>query len=261
MILPNMTVPVIFPRMTPARPRNRADRLELLARVLGDRPGTTAADLAREFGLSPRTVFRDLETLRERGYPIDAARGRGGGLRLHANWGLGRVLLARDEALCMLLALAVAEKLGFPMFAADIGRARRRVVDAFPAVERRRIAPLRERIFIGAAASPAVQRSYRTPATAPMRRLQVAFVEERVVLATYRKEDGSSSERLLEPHALLIDWPAWYVIAHDRMRDEPRTFRLDRFGAIECGEERFRARPRDLVERAVGAQGIVLDRL
>ena len=99
------------------------------------------------------------------------------------------------------------------------------------------------------------------PATVPMQRLQVAFVEERVVLATYRQEDGSSNERLLEPHALRIDWPAWYVIAHDRMRDEPRTFRLDRFGAIESGEERFRPRPRDLVERAVGVQGIVLDRV
>src|SRR5919107_3459603 len=141
--------------MPPVRPASRADRLELLARVLGDRPGATAADLARELGVSTRSVFRDLDALRERGYPIDSARGRGGGLRLHPNWGLGRVLLSRDEALCTLLALAISEKLGFPMFGPEVGRARRRIADAFPAAERRRIAPLRERIFIGQAASPA----------------------------------------------------------------------------------------------------------
>src|SRR3712207_8651670 len=51
---------------------------------------------------------------------------------------------------------------------------------AFPSAERRRIAPLRERIFIGPAASPAVRRSYVEPAPAPTRRLQMAFVEERI---------------------------------------------------------------------------------
>src|SRR5688572_19885978 len=121
------------------RAASRADRLDLLTRVLRDRAGVTAQDLAREFGISIRSVFRDIDALRERGYPIDAARGRGGGLRLHPNWGLGRVLLSRDEALCTLLALAVAEKLDFPMFATDIGRARRKIADAFPPAERRRI--------------------------------------------------------------------------------------------------------------------------
>jgi len=116
--------------------RSRADRLDLLARVLRDRPGVTAGDLARELGVSVRSIFRDLDALRERGYPIESARGRGGGLRLRANWGLGRVLLSRDEALCTLLGLAVAEKLGFPMFAPEVARARRKIADAFPTAER-----------------------------------------------------------------------------------------------------------------------------
>src|ERR687889_514744 len=158
--------------MPPVRPASRADRLELLARVLGDRPGATAADLARELGVSTRSVFRDLDALRERGYPVESARGRGGGLRLHPNWGLGRVLLSRDEALCALLGLAVAEKLRFPMFAPEDAR-----------------------------------------------------------------EDGAVSHRRLEPHALVINWPAWYLMAHDHLRGESRTFRLDRFVtvAVEAG--------------------------
>jgi predicted DNA-binding transcriptional regulator YafY len=239
----------------------RSDRLDLLARVLRDRPGVTAGELAGALGVSVRSVFRDLDALRERGYPIEASRGRGGGLRLHANWGLGRVLLSRDEALCTLLGLAVAERLRFPMFAAEIGRARRKVADAFPTTERRRIAPLRERIFIGEAASAEVRRSYREPAAAPTRQLQVAFVDERIVRAEYVKEGGEPSERRLEPHALVINWPAWYLMAYDHLRGEPRTFRLDRFVSVEIEAGTFRPRAGQLVRELLASTGVVLDRV
>jgi predicted DNA-binding transcriptional regulator YafY len=248
-----MPRPVAFPP--------RADRLELVARVLRDRPGVTAAELARELGVSERSIFRDLDALRERGYPIEASRGRGGGLRLHANWGLGRVLLSRDEALCTLLALAVSERLGFPMFSAEIARARRRIADAFPTGERRRIAPLRERIFVGAPASAAVRASYRNPAPAPLRQLQEAFVEERVVRAAYAREDGTRTERLLEPHVLLIDWPAWYLVAHDRDRNAPRTFRLDRFVSVAAEAETFRPRAREMIDAALSGSGVAVERV
>ena len=238
--------------------RNRTDRLDLLTRVLRDRPGVTAGDLARELGVSARSIFRDLDTLRERGYPIESARGRGGGVRLHANWGLGRVLLSRDEALCALLGLAVAEKLGFPMFAPEVARARRKIADAFPTAERRRIAPLRERIFIGEAASAAVRRSYREPRPAPTRQLQVAFVEERVMRAEYAKEGGTVSHRRLEPHALIINWPAWYLMAHDHLRGESRTFRLDHFVNVDVEADTFRPRPRQFLRELLDYTGVAL---
>ncbi len=241
--------------------RDRAGRLDLVARILRDRPGLTAGELARELGVSVRSIFRDLDALRERGLPIESARGRGGGLRLHANWGLGRVLLSRDEALCALLALAVAETLGFPMFAGELARARRKIADAFPAAERRRIAPLRERIFVGGAASAAVRGSYGTPAAAPTRRLQAAFVEERVVRAEYVKDGGESTRRRLEPHALLINWPAWYLVAHDHLRGGLRTFRLDRFATVDVEDGTFRPRPRDVLQSLLDAPGVTLGRV
>lgn len=233
----------------------------MLARVLGDRPGVTAAEISREFAVSERTVFRDLDTLRERGYPIEASRGRGGGLRLPANWGLGRVLLSREEALCTMLGLAIADRIGLPMFAAALPAARRKIASAFPQSERRRIGPLRDRIFIGAPASAAVKSSYGEPPAVLMRRLQVAFVDERVVRAEYVKEAGHRIDRRLEPHALVINWPAWYVLAYDLSRAEPRTFRLDRFVAVEIEPQTFRPRARAMVEQVLSAAGVVLERV
>lgn len=232
-----------------------ADRVDLVARILRDRPGTTATDLAEELGVSVRSVFRDLDRLRERGYPVESSRGRGGGLRLRGNWGLGKVLLSREEALCTLLALAVAERVGFPMFGAEAPRARRKLVDAFPTAERRRIAPLRERILVGQPASAAVRASYVEPAPPVVRRLQAAFVDERVVVAGYAAEDGRVTTRRLEPHVLLVNWPAWYVIGHDHLRGAARTFRLDRFVAVEEQAETFRPRPQEVAAELVATTG------
>jgi predicted DNA-binding transcriptional regulator YafY len=239
---------------------SRVDRLDLLTRVLRDRPGITVGSLAHELGVSVRSVFRDLDHLRERGYPIEADRGRGGGVRLHTSWGLGRVLLSSEEALCTLLSLAISEKLSFPMFSADVSRARKKIVDAFPTAERKRIAPLRERIFVGRPASTHVRGSYVAPDAGVMRRLQVAFVQENIVSADYVKETGESSTRRVEPHAMLINWPAWYLLGFDHLRGEPRTFRFDRFRNVEVEEHSvFRARPREIAGRLLREHCVPMD--
>ncbi|MFN8877433.1 MAG: helix-turn-helix transcriptional regulator [Gemmatimonadota bacterium] len=234
-----------------ARPRDRDDRRDLVLRRLADQPGVTARALAEEFGTGIRTIFRDLEALRTRGYPVEASRGRGGGLRLAPRWGLGRVLLAREEALAALVALAVADRLGLPVFADDLGRARRRLVDAFPQGERRRLAPLRERVVVGAPASRAVAESYAAPAHGAMRALQAAFADARLLDISYVRGDGCRHRRTIEPHVLLINWPAWYVLAWDLGRGAARTFRVDRLEAATVVDTPFVPRPQTLLAATV----------
>ena len=239
----------------PARPRDRADRRDLILRRLADRPGTTAVELADEFATSVRTIFRDLDTLRDRGYPVESSRGRGGGLRMAPRWGLGRVLLAREEALAALVALAIAERMGQPVFGEELGRARRRLMDAFPSGERRRLVPLRVRVVVGAPASAAVAASYGVPAPASMRVLQAAFADARVMEMSYHRGDGQRSMRTIEPHVLLINWPAWYVLAWDHGRDAARTFRADRIVTATALAATFVPRPSALVTAAMGQHG------
>jgi predicted DNA-binding transcriptional regulator YafY len=231
---------------------DRSDRLELLLRRLRDRPGITAAELARDLDTSPRSVFRDIAHLRDRGYPIESSRGRGGGLRLHPNWGLGRMLLSSEEALSVLLSLALTERLGLPMFGVGLGRARKKLVDAFPQSERKRLNPLRERVLVGPSASERVRSSYGTPDPSAVRTLQRAFVHERMVTVVYAREDGTRAERRVEPHAILLNWPAWYVLGFDHLRGEVRTFRLDRFESVREEQETFRPRPRTVLAELEG---------
>jgi len=127
--------------------------------------------------------------------------------------------------------------------------------------ERRRLAPLRERIFVGQPASPAVRASYVQPDALAMQRLQVAFVDSRVTTATYVREDGERSVRRLEPHALVINAPAWYLLALDLERRATRTFRLDRFSTVETEDATFSPMALQLVREALESQGVVLARV
>ena len=229
-----------------------ADRLDLLLRLLADRPGACAADLARALGTSERSVFRGVAALRERGYPIEASRGRGGGMRLHPNWGLSKVLLPAEEALGALLGLALAERLALPMFAPELARARKRIVAAFPAAERRKLGPLRERVLVGPPASLRVRESYRAPDGPVARKLQAAFVRERMMTIDYVREDGQPSRRRVEPHALVLNWPAWYLAAFDYLREEVRVFRLDRVRSVQEEPQTFRPYARGVIEEICG---------
>jgi predicted DNA-binding transcriptional regulator YafY len=226
---------------------DRTDRLDLMLRMLRGRPGVTAAELSAQLGTSVRSVFRDLAYLRDRGYPIESSRGRGGGLYLHPNWGLGRVLLSSEEALGVLISLALTDRLGLPMFGGGLGRARKKVVDAFPSHERRRLTPLRSRVLVGPPASERVRTSYRAPEPSAVRALQSAFVGERLITAVYVREDGTRTERRVEPHAILLNWPAWYLLGFDHLRGEVRTFRVDRFVSVREEEEAFRPRPHAII--------------
>jgi predicted DNA-binding transcriptional regulator YafY len=101
---------------TPSRLR----RLELLAVQLKQDSHCTVKDLAQQHGVSPRTIARDLALMRDHhGMQIDADRGRGGGLRLDRNWGVGRLNLTYGDAVDLLISIAVAQQMNSPMFLAS----------------------------------------------------------------------------------------------------------------------------------------------
>ena len=99
--------------MARADTSGRLRRLEMLAVQLKQDSHCTVSDLARQHGVSPRTIARDLALMRDHhGMQIDADRGRGGGLRLDRNWGVGRLNLTYGDAVDLLISIAVAQILG-----------------------------------------------------------------------------------------------------------------------------------------------------
>ncbi|MET8948883.1 WYL domain-containing protein [Streptomyces sp. NPDC004542] len=210
----------------------RAARLIKMVLLLQSRPSMTAAELARELEVSERTVTRDAQALSEAGVPVYADRGRAGGYRLIGGYRTRLTGLARTEAEALFLS-------GVPgalrdMGLADVASAAHLKVSAalLPSF---RDAPrtAAQRFHLDA---PAWFREPETPALLPA--VAEAVWDDRCVTARYRR-DGGEVERELEPYGLVLKAGVWYLCARVPPADAFRTYRMDRFTAVEVSRARF----------------------
>ncbi|MCY1075811.1 helix-turn-helix transcriptional regulator [Archangium lansingense] len=226
------------------------DRLDRVLGLLASRPSWTAPELAAELGVCVRTVRRDLSRLAARGVPIESDAGRGGGVRVPARRGLGRVQLDAREALDLLLALALAERLGSPLLLSTVKGLRQKLSAAFPPEERARVSGLRRRILVGPT-SRNVAESWKAPRAAVLRPIQESFFEQRALELTYRANEVRTV-RVVEPHYLLLSWPAWFLLVWDHLRGAVRMLRVDRIESARLTESTFRVRDSESMLATLG---------
>jgi predicted DNA-binding transcriptional regulator YafY len=217
------------------------ERLDRLLGLLASREHSTGPALAAELGVSLRTLRRDMGRLSSRGVAIDAERGRGGGVRVAARVGLGRLQLDNREALDLLLALAIGERIRSPLLLSSLKGLRQKIAMAFPSEERVRIGRLRRRILHAPPASRRITESMVSPRAAVLGPVQDGFFEQRAIEIEY----GTAHERttrVVEPHYLLLAWPAWYLLVWDHLRNAIRTLRLDRIESARLTDKQFHLR-------------------
>lgn len=214
--------------------------------------------LAAEFGVSSRTLTRDVALLRERGVPVDADRGRGGGVRVSTTWGVGRLNLSYREAVDLLVSLAVAEQAKSPILMANLAPIRRKLMASFSSVTRQRINQLKARLLIGEPASPAVMATHAPPSAKVVEALHQAFLMMQVARITYEDGGGNRTQRAIEPQFLLLNYPVWYVLAWDPKPQGVRTFRCDRLKAVVPLEEKFTMRPLETFRAGLEGVDIIL---
>jgi len=227
--------------MTRTNTKDRLRRLEMIAVQLKQDTHCTVSDLAQQHGVSTRTITRDLALMRDhQGMHIDADRGRGGGVRLDRNWGVGRLNLTYGDAVDLLISIAVTEQMNSPMFLANLDTVRRQLVASFSVEKRKKVDQLKSRIMVGVTASTYVQASALAPPKRVVQALHQAFIGQELLEIAYQREDGGTSKRRIEPHYLLLKYPVWYVVAVDHLRGGPRTFRCDRILSAARTDQSFR---------------------
>lgn len=200
-------------------------------------------EVAAELGVSLRTVSRDIQILRERGAPVEADRGRGGGVRLPPNWGVGRISLSYREAISLLISLAVTEQMDAPMMSTHLAPIQRKLVASFSADDQRKIKALRSRLRVGPPSSAAALSSFEAGAADVSDQLQEAFLMMRCVEIDYRSERGALTTRRIDVHYLVLNYPIWYALAWDHLRCDVRTFRVDRTASVRESSPGFDLRP------------------
>jgi predicted DNA-binding transcriptional regulator YafY len=211
--------------------------LRLLSLLQGRRDWS-GADLAGRLGVSLRTLRRDVERLRELGYPVQAQPGVDGGYRLAAGASLPPLVLDDDEAVALTVGLQTAASGAVAGMAEPSVRALAKVVPVLPTRLRRRVEALR------AMTVPAPPWSGGGPAVDPQLLVLIAQAcrdTERLGF-THTSAAGESGVRLVEPHRLVPLGRRWYLVAYDPSRGDWRSFRLDRVTAARGTGTRFAPR-------------------
>jgi len=226
--------------------KQRAERRNRLIGLLRSEERWKTADLRMHLGISQRTLMRELADLRDAGYPIESDRGRGGGVRLNGRWGIERLSLSHQEVVELILALAIMESLQSPILTSNLKAIRQKLFQAFPQEQRRTVSNIRKRILIGDNASANVVSLYATPAQRISENIAESFLRQHCLEIEYQSEANDRTRRVIEAQYILLNWPVWYIIAWDHLRQSSRVFRMDRIKSTRVVGGAFRLRPQHL---------------
>jgi predicted DNA-binding transcriptional regulator YafY len=202
------------------------------------------AELAERLEVSVRTLRRDVDRLRDLGYPVDATRGVDGGYQLAAGASLPPLVVDDEEAVALAVGLRTAAQGGIAGIEDASVRALTKVVQVMPPRLRRRVDALRSATVAGTLRpGPSVDQDVLTGVA------QACRDEERLEF-DYVARDGQSSRRHVEPHRLVSVGRRWYLVAYDLTRFDWRSFRLDRVSGPRPTGARFRPRSLPAVDAA-----------
>ncbi len=206
----------------------RADRLFQIIQLLRRRQVVTAASLAEALEVSERTVYRDISDLVASGVPIEGAAGVG--YMLRKGFDLPPLMFRDDEVEALVLGARVVTSWGDAQLARSARDALARVEAALP--ER-----LKERL----ARTPLYAPGFHVPprVVAGLASLRAAVEERRKVWFAYTDLGASHTERTVWPLGLFFWGSSWSMTAWCELREDFRSFRLDRMAELRLLEDRF----------------------
>lgn len=206
----------------------RADRLFEIVHHLRGRRLTTAAQLAGWLEVSERTIYRDIADLAASGIPIDGEAGVG--YRLHPDFDLPPLMFNRNEIEALVIGARMVESWGGPSLAQGARTALAKIATALPKGKRATLE-----------ASPLFSPGFFIDPRLGVRmdQLRAAIDARRYVMLRYEDALGTASERRVRCLALAFWGDAWTLGAWCELRNDFRTFRLDRIVASTVHDERF----------------------
>lgn len=212
-------------------------RHDAIVRTLRRNGTSTVDELATEVGASRRTVLRDISALRDEGFVIHSDVGRGGGLQLDPQSMQTKARLTVPEVFALLISVAAMRAAGNLPFSelADAGLAK--IERALPSDKVKDLRAFLECLHIGKL-SPLQDLSDMGKMDVDLlSAFEAAFLGRRMIRFAYRDAKGRKTSRMVEPQAMLILPPLWYLVGWDPSRDDFRHFRMDRISAPEVVED------------------------
>jgi len=197
----------------------------------------SGAELAARLEIGGRTLRRYIVTLEEMGIPITTERGRHGGYALMAGFKLPPMMFTDDEALALSIGLLAARGLGLAEAAPAVASAQAKLERIMPANLKQRLSAIGEtvKLDLSQATSPDNNGALITLSAAAQNRQRVHL--------HYRSAQGDDSEREVDTYGLAYRGGRWYVAGMCHLRQDVRSFRLDRIGQVQLLAQRFTRPP------------------
>ncbi|MFJ2781311.1 MULTISPECIES: helix-turn-helix transcriptional regulator [unclassified Kitasatospora] len=180
------------------------------------------SELAERLQVSPRTIRRDIDRLRELGYPVQATMGAVGGYRLVAGTAMPPLLLDDEEAVAIAVGLRAAAGHAVAGIEEASVRALGKLLQVLPGRLRQRVGAL------NTATVPLLSGDGPTVEPEDLTVLANAVTNRERLRFGYRAGDGAETRRQVEPNRLVSAGRRWYLVGYDLDRDDWRLFRVDR---------------------------------
>lgn len=195
-----------------------------------------AGALADRLGVTTRTIRRDVDRLRDLGYPVAAQLGVEGGYRLEAGTELPPLLLDDEEAVAIAIGLRTAAQGVVAGIEETSVRALAKLEQVLPSRLRRRVNALHDYTL------PLTAAPKETVDPEALATITLACRDRERLRFRYSARDGATSRRMTEPHRLVSTGRRWYLVAWDVNREDWRTFRVDRLSQLQPTGVRFAER-------------------
>lgn len=218
-------------------------RHDFIIRILRRNGASTAAELASEVGVSKRTILRDISELRDEGFLIDSESGRGGGLQISSQSIQTTSRISVVEIFALIISVVSMRAAGILPFSDLANAGLAKIEKTLPTDKMRDLRRLLGCLYIGSL-SPQVDISNMGEVDLTLLpAFETAFLEMRLLNFQYCDAKGVITNRTIEPQAMLILPPLWYLVAWDPIRRNFRHFRMDRISKPECvSDTTFRRR-------------------
>ena len=202
----------------------KINRLLEIVTILLNRDAVTARELAGRFGVSARTIYRDIDALSSAGVPVYTNKGNGGGISLLEDYTLNKTLLSKSESEGLLLAIKTMGATSYPEADAILNKIGSIFKD-------NKAHDWIEVDFEGWSSKVNEQDRFS--------KIRDAIINNQVINFDYINESGSKSNRSAEPVKLIFNAYTWYLIAYCLLRSSYRMFRLTRIKNVQVTDRHF----------------------